>query len=76
MTHKNDRDRAAVQLTDIVLTFALLVALMVLAPVIYEFVGMVSSTADPLSGMLLQLAIPLLFIALIVSVGVSARRRV
>lgn len=71
-----DDDRGSVQLTDIMMTFLLVVALMVLAPTIYHFVEMVSGEADPLSSMLLQLVVPLFFIGLIVSVGVSARRRV
>lgn len=68
------QDRAAVHLVDVFLGFLVLVALMVLAPFFYTFIGMVSSEADPLSGLLLQLFVPFLFISLIVSVGVSARR--
>lgn len=68
--------RGAVQLTDIVLSMVLLVALMVLAPIIFEFTAMVGTEADPLSSLVLQLVVPMFFIALIVSVGVSARRRV
>lgn len=67
-------DRAAVQLVDVVLTFFTLVPIIVLAPVIYKFTGMVSAEADPFSGLLLQLLVPMLILALIISVGVSARR--
>lgn len=67
-------ERAAVHLVDVLLGFLLLVSLMVLAPLFYTFIGMVSAEADPLSGLLLQLFVPFLFISLIVSVGVSARR--
>lgn len=67
--------RGAVQLVDVVLTFFVLVSIIVLAPVFYRFIGMVSAEADPFSGLLLQLMVPLLIIGLIVSVGVSARRR-
>lgn len=69
-------ERGAVQLTDIVLTLVLMVSLMVLAPIIFEFTALVSTEADPLSTLILQLVAPLFFIALILSVGVSARRRI
>lgn len=66
--------RGAVQLVDVVLTFFTLVPIIVLAPVFYKFTGMASSEADPFSSLLLQLVLPMLIIALIISVGVSARR--
>lgn len=66
-------DRGAVKLVDVILTFATIVSIMVLAPFFYEFQSMVSAEADPLSALLLQLSVPLLIIGLIVSVGVSAR---
>jgi len=49
-----------------------LVAIIALSPTIYKFIGMVSSEADPFTALLLQLAVPLLFLALILSVGKSA----
>lgn len=67
--------RGAVQLVDVVLTFFTLVPIIVLAPVFYKFTGMASSEADPFSSLLLQLVLPMLIIALIISVGVSARRQ-
>ncbi len=70
MRHDN---RAAVQLVDVILALLVLVPLMVLAPFFYKFIGMVSKSADPFSALLLQLFVPFLFIALIVSVGVSAK---
>lgn len=74
MSHSDhDRDRAAVSLVDVLLTFFVLVGLLVLAPNYYKFIDMVSAEADPFSSILLQMVVPLLFIALIVSVGVSAR---
>lgn len=66
----------ALQLTDAILSFVMLVAIVVLAPVIFEFTAMVQTEADPLSSMILSLVIPLFIVALIISVGVSARRRV
>jgi hypothetical protein len=65
--------RAQVQLTGVVLGFLTLVALIALAPFFYEFSGMASSAADPFSALLLRLSFPLLLVALILSVGVSAR---
>lgn len=71
-----DDARGAVQLTDVVLTMVLMVSLMVLAPIIFEFTALVSTEADPLSTLVLQMVAPMFFVALILSVGVSARRRV
>lgn len=65
--------RAAVNLVDVFLGLGTLVALMVLAPVIYRFADMVQPEADPLSQLLLSLLVPMLFISMIVSVGISAR---
>lgn len=65
---------AQVQLVDAVLTFFVLVAVVVTAPFYYKFIGMVSGEADPFSALLLQLVVPLMLLALIISVGVSARR--
>ncbi|QLD84612.1 hypothetical protein HWV23_02430 [Natronomonas halophila] len=73
-TNPRDDTRGAVQLTDVVLTLFVLVATISLAPTIYHFIGMVSAEADPFSSLLLQLVVPALFIGLILSVGVSARR--
>lgn len=67
-------ERAAVQLSDVILTLATLVATVVLAPTYYEFIDMASSSADPFTGLALQLMPPLLVLALVVSVGVSGRR--
>lgn len=66
--------RGAVQLTDVVLSLFVLVATISLAPTIYRFIGMVTAEADPFSELLLMLVVPMLFLALIISVGVSARR--
>lgn len=68
------QDRASVQVVDSLLTVIVLVGLIALAPIFAKFTGMITSAADPFSSLLFQLAIPSLFIALILSVGVSARR--
>lgn len=73
---KGTNNRAAVNLVDAVMTFFVLVGIMTLAPIIYRFVDMASGAADPFSSLLLQLVVPVLFIVLLLSVGVSARRRV
>lgn len=67
-------DRAEFQLVDVALTFFVLVALLVTAPFYYTFIAMVDGVADPFSAMLLQLLVPMLFIGLVISAGVSARR--
>jgi tellurite resistance protein TehA-like permease len=66
----------AIQLTDAILTFIVLIAIIVLAPIIFEFQSMISSAADPLSSLIFTLIVPLFIVALLISVGVSARRRV
>lgn len=68
-------ERGQTSIVDIVLAFLVLVAILVTAPFWYEFIGIISADADPFSQLLLQLAFPILLLALVVSVGVSARRR-
>lgn len=66
--------RGAVQLVDAIMSFVVLVALLVLAPHIYNFLDMVRSVADPFSATLMQLFVPFLFLAILISIGVSAKR--
>lgn len=66
--------RGAISLVDVIIGFAVLIALIALAPTIYEFVDMGTSVADPLTSLVLSLVVPLLILAIIVSMGVSARR--
>lgn len=66
--------RGALHLADVWLTLLTVVTIVVTAPIWYKFVGMVSAPAGPFSGLLLQLVMPLLVLALILGVGVSARR--
>lgn len=70
---RND-GRGQVQLVDVILGFLVLVAIVVTYPFWERFIGMVSADADPFSTLLLQLAVPLLVLALIISFGVSARQ--
>jgi hypothetical protein len=72
-TPRIDDDRGRVQLVDVILTFFALVAILVTSPYWTKFTGMMASEADPFTRLLLQLAVPLLLIALLLSVGVSAR---
>jgi hypothetical protein len=67
-------DRARLQMTDVLLTVFVLVAIIVTAPFWYKFIGMVSAEADPFTSLVLQLVVPILLVGLIVSAGVSARR--
>ena len=73
MTGLTDDDRGRVQYVDVVLTLSTLVAFGAVAPWVYEAISMGRTALDPLSATLLALALPLLAIALIVSVGVSGR---
>lgn len=65
--------RGRIQLVDVVLTFIVLAALIGLAPTLNEFANMVASEADPFTTLLLSLFVPLLFISLLLSIGISAR---
>lgn len=62
-------------ISDVFLALFTLVSILVVAPIIYEFIGMASSAAGGFAGMVMQLIVPFLFISLVVSVGISARRR-
>lgn len=66
-------DRGRVQYVDIVLAFATLVSFIAVAPWVYSSIGMATDVVDPLSATLLQLTLPIFVIAMIVSIGVSAR---
>jgi hypothetical protein len=66
----------ALTITDGIITFVTLVALLALSPIFFEFATIVDGEADPLSGLVLSLVVPLFFVAILISVGVSARRRV
>jgi len=69
-----DDRRGAVRLSDVVLTFFGIVALLALAPVLTRFQDMVAAEADPFSALLLRLVIPAIILGILLSVGVSARR--
>jgi len=73
---EKDGDRAQVQLVDVLLGAIVLVSILVTAPFYYNFIGMVSNEAGPFTSLLLQLVVPALFIGLVLSMGVSARRAV
>lgn len=66
-------NRGAVQFGDVLITIAVLVTIVVLAPTIYSFNDMITAEADPLTALLLSLVVPLLLLSLIISVGTSSR---
>jgi hypothetical protein len=65
---------ARVQLTDVVITGVVSVAAYALAPVYYSMIDLIVAEADPLSALLLELVVPMLFLGIVISLGVSARR--
>lgn len=65
--------RAAISYVDVVLTFAVLVMIAAVAPMIFNIYDMVKGVADPLTVALLALVVPMLIIGLIISMGVAAR---
>lgn len=66
--------RGAITLVDTVLGVVVLIAVIALSPIYYEFIGMATAEADPLTGLVLQLTVPLLILGVLLSLGVSARR--
>lgn len=65
-------DRGAISTVDVIMTFAVVVALIGIAPWLYDIIEMLQTEADPLTGALLALFVPLLFVAVLLSMGVSA----
>lgn len=67
-------NRAKIGYVDVVMALATLVALSTVAPWLYNLINSAQSVVDPLTGTLLALVVPLMFISLIISMGVSARQ--
>jgi len=53
----------ALTITDGIITFVTLVAVLALSPIFFEFATIVQSEADPLSGMIFSIVVPLFFVA-------------
>jgi len=68
-------DDAKVQLTDVVIAGVVTIATYAVSPVYYDLIGVIATDADPLSELMLELVVPFLFLGIVISVGVSARRR-
>jgi len=67
--------RGQVHLVDIIMTLFIVISIVALAPFFYTFTDMVATEADAFSSILLQMVLPFLIISLIISIGVSAKRR-
>lgn len=65
--------RGKISYVDVVMSFSVLVVLVGVAPWLWQIVGMINSQVDPLTGALLTLFLPLIFVGLLLSMGVSAR---
>lgn len=63
------------QLVDAVVGLLVLVSAMVLAPFLYRVVDLGVSAAPPFAALLLRLAVPLLILGLVVSLGVGGVTR-
>jgi len=68
-------DRGQVQYVDLVLGFFVLVALIVLFPIFDQFIQGFAGSAGPCTTLILRLIYPGFIVALVLSIGVSARRR-
>lgn len=67
--------RGRVQTPDVLVGAVTAVAVAAASPAIYDLAGDLAAEAGPLGGLLLDLVVPMLFVGIIVSVSVSARRR-
>jgi hypothetical protein len=70
---QDNSDRARISYVDVMMSFGVIVALVGVSPWLWNIIQSLQAAVDPLSGTLLALFIPLLFLALIISIGVSAR---
>jgi hypothetical protein len=66
-------DRGALQYPDVIMAFGTLVAIVAVSPWLFAAIDKLQGKVDPLTGILLGMMPALLVIALIISVGVSAR---
>jgi hypothetical protein len=66
-------ERGQVNIPDVFTSFYLLVGLIALTPVLYTMGSWAADAADPFTGLLIQAFIPLLYLAVIAGVGISAR---
>lgn len=69
-------DRARVHASDIAMAVLVSVAALAMSPAYYELITDISAESGPLSALLLQLVVPFIFISVVISIGISARRRV
>jgi hypothetical protein len=67
-------DRAQMQLVDAVVAFFVLVALVAVSPILVGMIGSLTGVVDGFTRLLFQLFVPAVFIGLLLSLGVSARR--
>lgn len=68
------RDRGQVQFVDALLGVFVLVALILLFPIFDSFAQSIAANAGPFTSLVLRLVYPSFIIALVLSIGVSARR--
>lgn len=69
-------NRARVHVSDIIMASVVSVTALALAPAYYDVIKMITDHAGPLSTLLLELVVPFLFLGVVLSVAVSAQRRV
>ena len=67
-------DRARINYVDVFLGFATLVAIGTVGQWLFDVIGKAQSQVDPLTSVMLGLVLPLLVIALMYSLGESARQ--
>lgn len=67
--------RGRVQVTDVVSAVAAVIAAVALAPLYYVFIDRLAAESGPLTSVLLELVVPSIMLALVISIGISAARR-
>jgi len=64
--------RGRIETTDVIVALSVIVTFMYLAPVYSNFINNLLPHVGPLSGILLQIIIPGIAFAIVISIGVSA----
>lgn len=64
----------SIHITDIVAAVGTVAAAVLLEPVYTDLLGDFTGSTGALSGVLAQMFVPLIFVGIIISIGVSARR--
>lgn len=68
-------NRGRVHVPDVIMAGVVSIAILGTSPVYYDLIDSLSAESGPLGKLLLELIVPFMFLGIIISVGVSARRQ-